>query len=593
MKKSWVKRETDVLIVGTGLAGLRAAIEARRSGQRVLLIDKSLIGVNNNTALAGGGFKAALPNFLDTKIEKQYDTPEEHFKDTVEYGEYLGDQTLVETMALEAPGRILELQEFGIPHFEALCTYGLPKPIDLADGSIRIDANPSRGGQVVTMGLAAECKRLGVKTIPACVLLDLLEGKDGVVGALLYRIYRGDFIICSAASTILATGGAGELYRVNYTANVTTGDGYAAAYRAGAELVDMEFAMFSPHCMVEPGLPMWYLLPCTARFRAIYRNGLGNEFLDRFLTPTGKPTDQFQERYGELQSDVREIISRGIAVEIFEGRGDGDSIWLDLREVPEDLWETDLPGRYDLRCLIRDFDWKNKPIRISPGAITHLGGIGMNQWGETNLPGLYAVGEAAAPVHGARRRGGNAFSDCVVFGARAGRAAAERARANPGFLADVNFNQEAVEERAAEVLAWNRPQSPQGDPNEIRQTLQDTMWKNAGPLRSKERLEKCLADLDELRRNRLPHLYACTPFEVKAAVEVESLLEVGEIVTRSALFRTESRGCHFRADLPKTDHENWLCHIMSVRDKELFKRDVEVTRTPLPEPITLEKKESV
>jgi len=585
MKKLRVERETDVLIIGTGLAGLRAAIEARRFGQRVLLIDKALIGINNNTALAGGGFKGALPNFLDTFVEKQYNTPDEHFRDTIEYGEYLGNQTLVEIMATEAPGRILELNEFDIPHFEALCTYGMREPIDLADGSLRIDANPARGGQVVTKKLAEECKRLGVKTIPACILLDLLVGKDGVIGAILYRIYRGDFIVCRAASTILATGGAGELYRINYNANVTTGDGYAVALRAGAELVDMELTMFSPHTMMEPGLPMWYLLPCSARFRAIYRNGKGEEFMDKFLSSAGEPTDQFQKRYGELQSDVREIISRGIAVEIFEGRGDGDSIWLDCRDVPEELWEADLPGQYDLQCLIRDFDWKNKPIRISPGAITQLGGIGINQWGETNLPGLYAAGEAAAPVHGSRRRGGNAFTDCLVFGARAGRAAAERGRDNPGISSGMGLNQDALDERIAGVQTWNRPPRPEGDPTEIRKDLQKTMWENAGPLRSGERLEKCLADLDELRRDRIPYLYARTPFEVRAVVEVEYLMEVGEVVTRSALFRTESRGCHFRADLPKTDNENWLCNVISVRDKKPFKREVEITRLPLPEQV--------
>ena len=584
MKKSWIERETDVLIIGTGLAGLRAAIEAGRFGQKVVLVDKALIGVNNNTALAGGGFKAALPNFLDSTIEKQYDTPDQHFQDTIEYGEYLGDQSLVEIMALEAPGRILELQEFNIPHFEALCSYGLPQPINLADGSAQVDANPARGGQTVTKGLAEACRRLGVLTMPACILVDLLMGKHGVAGALLYRIYHGDFIVCRAASTILATGGAGELYRINYTTNVTTGDGYAAAYRAGAELVDMSFAMFSPHTMMEPGLPMWYLLPCNARFRAVYRNGKGEEFLDKVLSSSGEPTRHFKERYGELQSDVREIISRGIAIEIFEGRGDGDSIWLDLREVPEELWDSDLPGKFDLRCLLRDFDWKNKPLRISPGAITHLGGIGIDEWCKTNLAGLYAAGEATAPVHGARRRGGNAFSDCLVFGSRAGRAASERARDNPGLTTDPGWDKEAVQRRIADIQALNRPANEDGDPAGIRALLQDTMWENAGPLRSGERLEKCLTDLEEIRRDRMPHLYAETPFEVKAALETENLLEVGEIVARSAQFRTESRGCHFRTDYPRTDQENWLCHDIIVRDNEPFTKGIDVTRIPLPVP---------
>ena len=210
MAEKRAERETDVLVIGTGLAGLRAAIEARRSGQRVLLVDKSLIGINNNTALAGGGFKAALPGFLDTSVEKQYDTPDQHFRDTVIYGEYVCDQPLVETLSLEAPARILELQEFNIPHFEALCTYGLRKPMILADGSATVDANPARGGQAVTLALAEECKRLGVKTIDGCILLALLAGPEGIAGALLYRIFGGTFITCRARAVVLATGGAGK-----------------------------------------------------------------------------------------------------------------------------------------------------------------------------------------------------------------------------------------------------------------------------------------------------------------------------------------------------------------------------------------------
>jgi len=335
---------------------------------------------------------------------------------------------------------------------------------------------------------------------------------------------------------------------------------------------------------MEPGLPMWYLLPCEARLHAVYRNGKGETFLDEVLNPTGEVTANFQRRYGELSTDVREVISRAIAAEIFAGRGDGDSIWLDFREVPEEYWQSDLPSRYNLRCLVRDFDWKKKPIRISPGALTHLGGIAINTSTETNIPGLYAVGEAAAPVHGSRRRGGNAFTECVVFGARAGRVGAEYARANSKIAGE--FDKEAVDARLSDVAAWDQPATPEGEPASIRAEIQRTMWENSGPLRTQERLETCLSDLKALRRDRMPHLYANTPFEVKAAAEMESLLEVGEIVAGSALFREESRGGHFRADIPNVDNENWLCHTLSVRGKPFTKRPIEVTRLPLPKPLS-------
>ena len=222
----------------------------------------------------------------------------------------------------------------------------------------------------------------------------------------------------------------------------------------------------------------------------------GERFLDGILTKNAE-TANFQKRHGELSTDIREIISRAIATEIFEGRGDGNSIWLDFREVPEELWEADLPSRYNLRCLIRGFDWKNKPIRISPGALTHLGGIAIDRWGRTNVHRLYAVGEATAPLHGSRRRGGNAFSECVVFGARAGRAAAELARDDAH--APPPVDRAVVEERIAQIASWRRPATPEGDPAALRRRIQATMWRNAGPLRTDERLARCLADLAEVR----------------------------------------------------------------------------------------------
>ena len=380
---------------------------------------------------------------------------------------------------------------------------------------------------------------------------------------------------------MLATGGAGEVFRINYCSNVATGDGYAAAYRAGADLVGMEFTQFSPHTMMEPGLPMWYLLPCEARLHSAYRNVRGERFLDGILTKTAD-TANFQKRHGELSTDVREIISRAIATEIFEGRGDGDSIWLDFREVPEALWEADLPSRYNLRCLIRGFDWKNKPIRISPGALTHLGGIAIDSWGRTNLHRLYAIGEAAAPLHGARRRGGNAFSECVVFGARAGRAAAELAR--DGGRAPLPFDRSVIEERIAQIASWHRSATPDGDPADIRKYIQTTMWQNAGPLRTKERLEQCLQDLRGAGE-RLLGMHARTPFEVKAAVEVEYMLEMAELIARCAQFRTESRGAHFRADFPDLDNKNWLCQSVCRHGAPPQRRRVETTRLPLPHPI--------
>jgi succinate dehydrogenase/fumarate reductase flavoprotein subunit len=342
----------------------------------------------------------------------------------------------------------------------------------------------------------------------------------------------------------------------------------------------MEFTMFSPHTMMEPGLPMWYLLPCEARLHSVYRNSKGERFLDRVLGGTGADVSSFQKRYGELSSDIREVISRAVAIEIFEGRGDGDSIYLDFSEVPESYWEADLPSRYNLRCLIRGFDWKKSPIRISPGALTHLGGIEIDTWGRTNLNNLYACGEATAPVHGARRRGGNAFTECVVFGARSGRAAASNSK--KGGKAALPYDRDAISARVAEILSWNRPANEIGTPADIRKRIQTTMWYNAGPLRTKDRLDRSAAELSEIRQEQLPYLHARTPFEVKAAVEAIYMLDVAELITQAAQFRTESRGAHYRADFPNLDNDNWLCQSVLTRGKEIGRKNINVTRLPLP-----------
>jgi fumarate reductase (CoM/CoB) subunit A len=213
--------------------------------------------------------------------------------------------------------------------------------------------------------------------------------------------------------------------------------------------------------------------------------------------------------------------------------------------------------------------------------VPHLGGIAIDSWGRTNLHRLYAIGEAAAPLHGARRRGGNAFSECVVFGARAGRAAADLARQDGRTL--LPFDRSVVEERIAQITSWHRPATPDGEPADIRKRIQATMWQNAGPLRTNERLDQCLLDLQDADERRLA-MHARTPFEIKAAVEIDYMLEVAVLIARCAQFRTESRGAHFRADFPDLDNENWLCQLVCRQGAPPQKRPIDVTRIQLPHP---------
>jgi len=543
----------DVLVIGGGGAGLRAAIEAQRYGASTLLVDKSIAGWNNNTALAGGGVKGALAGILDESIEKQYRTPEEHFVDTVRYGEYLNDQHLVEILAVEAPARILEMAEFGVSDFHALCTLG----------------NPAKGGAAITDGMNAARKALGGRTVHACVVIELLRAGGRIVGALGYRIIQRRFVQILAKTTILASGGSGELFERNYTVNTTTGDGYALAARAGAPLIDMEYVQFSPYVPADPALPMWYVMPCKARMLGVLRNVHGESFLERYLKPVGKEGEPFARRFGALPTDIRELIAWAICMEVHEGRGHEGGVFLDLTHVPDEVWEEDNPGRFDRHRLFHGFDFK-KPILVIPGAITHLGGVRIGETGETAVPGLYAAGEVAGGVHGARRRGGNAISECLVFGARAGKYAALEARRLPEAAAPQNADEALGVAQAYQL----RSPAPQGYPKALRKRIKEAMWKHVGPLRDAPGLARARETLETIARDADDSMYASDAFELQWALEVRNMLDTGRLIIESASRRRESRGDHHRLDFPEKGGPEWLVNVELRGDPE--RPDVEL-----------------
>jgi fumarate reductase (CoM/CoB) subunit A len=537
---------TDVLIIGGGGAGLRAAVESQRYGARTLIVDKAVVGWNNNTVLAGGGVKGALKGMLDETIEKQYSTPEEHFEDTIRYGQFLNDQQLVEILAVEAPARILELGGFGVTDFHALCNLG----------------NPAKGGSAITEGLSRAYKQLGGKSLHATVIVDLLMGADRVVGAIGYRILQRRFVRILAKSTIVAAGGTGELFERNYTVGTTTGDGYALAARVGAPLMDMEFVQFSPYVAAEPNLPMWYVMPCKARMLGVLRNAKGESFIENYLKPVGGEGRPFPERFGALPTDIREIIAWAICMEVHEGRGHDGGVFLDLSHVPDEAWEEDRPGQFNRHRLFHGFDFK-KPIHVIPGVITHLGGIRINERTETAIPGLYAAGEVAGGVHGARRRGGNAISDCLVFGARAGKYGALAARELGVIPEPVSAEGQAV---AEEWLA-RRP-TVDGSPQAFKQRIKKIMWTHVGPLRSATTLGKAREEMIALAKAAAAELSASDPFALQYALEVRHMLETGRQIIDSALERHESRGDHYRLDFPDHGGAQWLFNVELTGDAD-------------------------
>jgi succinate dehydrogenase/fumarate reductase flavoprotein subunit len=547
MKKNLEKTreiKTDVLIIGSGLAGLRAAIEAKKYGLDVLVLDKAVTALNNSSAFSGGCFKTALPGILGAMgryigIPK---TAEEHFRATVEYGEFLNDQRVVETMAVEGPARVLELQEFGVEHWSDL---NLTVPFPHGKGYMK--------------PLADKIKALGIKTYQRAFITDLVRKGDAVTGAVGFDVFRGDFLLFRAKSVVLATGGGGEIYRRNDTPYTITGDGFAIAYRAGLDLINMEITMFEPYVQAEAGLPMMDRHEAEVEFYGILKNKNGEDFLPHYIPLKGRPNERFDEAYGTWVPDIRERISRAMATEVSEGRGDQGAVLFDLSKVPGEKWNADLASTYVRDVLLRGFNPREKPVHVFPGCICFLGGVRINPDCETGIRGLFAAGEVAGGVHGAARLGGNALTDCVVFGARSGRSAATYAL--KGKILNPPSGEIRAQEGALRTIL-ERPETPEGNPTSLKEDIKLLMFDRVGILRDGKGLEAALEVLKRIKKDVLPKLFARDMRQLKEAVELNNMVLVSEMVTRAALFRTESRGDHYRRDFPKKDNKHWLKHVV-------------------------------
>lgn len=563
--------ETDVLVIGSGGAGLRAAIEVRRYGAATLVVDKVVIGTNNNTRYSGGGFKAALPGILSDAYTRIFDSPSEHFEAAVIHGEYLNDQKLTEILCYEAPARILELKDFAVDHFGELY--------------LRV---PYPHGTGLVKPLKETARKMGCKMRPGMVVVDLIVDEGEVQGAVGFSVYTGELVLIRAGAVIIATGGAGEIFERNDTTVNTTGDGYAIAYRAGASLRDMEIVQFEPYVQAEPGLPMMDRHECEAEFYGILRNSLGEDFLGNYLPSRKEELDSFERQFGCHLTDIREMVARAMAMEVHAGRGVGGAVLFDLSHVPDEKWDADLASQYTRQVLLRGFDVKSRPVRVFPGAICTLGGIVIDGCCRTRIPGLFAAGEAAGGVHGAARLGGDALVETIVFGARAGREAALYALVGRGGaeeFAGGRFRDRGGRSREETAVCspgsaeeqyreakWrlegmlSRPESREGDPIEIKRRLKSVMWKYAGPLRHEEGLGLLLEELLFLRKECLPKIHARSLRGLREAIEAENMVTVAEMVARSALERSESRGAHYRLDYPYRDDKGWLRNIIVERD---------------------------
>ena len=554
--------EHDVLVVGAGGAGLRAAIEALSHGASVGVVCKSLLG-KAHTVMAEGGIAAAMAN-VDRK-----DDWRTHFRDTMKGGKLLNDWRMAQLHAQEAPDRVRELEQWGALFDRT------------ADGDIlqrafgghtfkRLCHVGDRTGLEMIRTLQDRGVQMGFHVYMECAITRLLKDGDRVCGAVGYWREQGRFVVFKAKSVVLATGGIGKAWRITSNSWEYTGDGMALAYDAGAELLDMEFVQFHPTGMVwPPGVQGILVTEAVRGEGGVLKNRLGERFMERYDPD-------------KMELSTRDVVARAIYTEVREGRGtEHGGAFLDISQKPAEYVKRKLPSMYHQFLELADVDITKGPMEVGPTCHYMMGGVRVDaETAQTTVPGLYAAGEVAAGLHGANRLGGNSLSDLLVFGRRAGLAAAENAARVPA----PEPRAEEIEDAVREMLAFF--ERPEGEsPYAIHRDLAEAMQNLVGIFRNAEDLEKGLEKIRDLSerasRVRVEGSRLFNP-GWHLARDLRSMLTVTEAVARSALVRTESRGAHSRTDYPKTDPE-W-----GKRNNVVRRRGdaMEVTQKPVPQPPT-------
>jgi succinate dehydrogenase flavoprotein subunit len=582
----------DVIVVGAGGAGLRAAIEAASTGVSVGLICKSLLG-KAHTVMAEGGIAATLANVDDR------DNWKVHFSDTMRGGQYVNNWRMAEIHAKEAPDRVRELEAWGAVFDRT------------PDGRIlqrnfgghrypRLAHVGDRTGLELIRTLQDHAVYSGVTVHMECTLVDLLTDDTGVIGAFGYDRERGRFLVFGAKAVILATGGIGRAYRITSNSWEGTGDGHALAYRAGADLIDMEFVQFHPTGMVWPPSVQGILVTEGVRGEGgVLRNSKGERFMfgdipDNYRAQTA---DNEEEGWRYTQGDksarrppellTRDHVARCIVREIREGRGSPHGgVFLDISWITsrlsngEEHIKRKLPSMYHQFKELADIDITKEPMEIGPTTHYIMGGVQVDADTQmSSVPGLYAAGECASGINGANRLGGNSLSDIVVFGKRAGEYAAQYVRDRPARpISEAQVS--AFEKTALAPFECG----DQGEiPYKIQQDLQAMMQDLVGIVRNEHDMLKALSALDLLKaRSDRSGVTGHREYHSgwHTALDLRNLLTVSEAITRSAIERKESRGGHFREDYPAQDTAWRTVNVQVTRAAD---GGMTVRRIPIPE----------
>jgi succinate dehydrogenase / fumarate reductase, flavoprotein subunit len=582
----------DVLVIGAGGAGLRAAIEAKAAGASVGLVCKSLLG-KAHTVMAEGGVAAALAH---VDPEDKWQT---HFRDTMVGGKLLNNPRMAELHAKEAPDRVRELEAWGAVFDRTRDGRILQRPFG-GHSHPRLAHVGDRTGLEMIRTLQDRAVAMGIDVFMECTITRLLMGEGAVIGGFGYWRTTGGPVLFPARAVVLATGGIGKAYTVTSNSWEYSGDGHALAYSVGADLIDMEFVQFHPTGMVwPPGVRGLLVTEAVRGEGGILRNKDGERFMSRYLPEDRRgeyaSTDEEAAKWVTAQSQgrvtdarrppelsTRDNVSRAIYTEVREGRGSPHGgVFLDISYLPPEHIRRKLPSMYDQFKELADVDITKGPMEVGPTTHYVMGGVRVEaETGASTVAGLYAAGEVAGGMHGANRLGGNSLSDLLVFGQRTGAAAATEARRRK----DLPYVDPVLVRDAARELAAPLEQGSGEDPYALQRDLQDVMQRLVGIFRVEADLQEATTELAKLKA-RYPAV-AVRGGRIfnpgwNLVFELRNLLVVSEAITRSALQRTESRGAHSRIDHPETDQERWGGRNSVVRRKADGTMDV--TTTTLPE----------